>query len=114
MIVGQSPAMQQLMKMVIKVARTDANILITGENGTGKEMLAREIHHLSPRRKQEMVTVNMGAISESLFESELSGTNEGLLPMLTKAAPENSKQLREVPSLWTKSVTCLWECKQNC
>ena len=61
MIVGQSPAMQQLMKMVIKVARTDANILITGENGTGKEMLAREIHHLSPRRKQEMVTVNMGA-----------------------------------------------------
>ena len=53
MIVGQSPAMQQLMKMVIKVARTDANILITGENGTGKEMLAREIHHLSPRRKQE-------------------------------------------------------------
>ena len=77
MIVGQSPAMQQLMKMVIKVARTDANILITGENGTGKEMLAREIHHLSPRRKQEMVTVNMGAISESLFESELFGHERG-------------------------------------
>lgn len=63
--------------MVIKVARTDANILITGENGTGKEMLAREIHHLSPRRKQEMVTVNMGAISESLFESELFGHERG-------------------------------------
>lgn len=77
MIVGQSPAMQQLMKMVIKVARTDVNILITGENGTGKEMLAREIHHLSPRRKQEMVTVNMGAISESLFESELFGHERG-------------------------------------
>lgn len=46
MIVGTSPAMQQLMKIVVKVARTDANILITGENGTGKEMLAQEIHRL--------------------------------------------------------------------
>ena len=68
MIVGTSPAMQQLMKMVVKVARTDANILITGENGTGKEMLAQEIHRLSTRREHTMVTVDMGAISESLFE----------------------------------------------
>ena len=74
---GNSPAMQQLRLLVEKVASTDANILITGENGTGKEMLAREIHHLSPRRKQEMVTVNMGAISESLFESELFGHERG-------------------------------------
>ena len=74
---GNSSAMQQLRLLVEKVASTDANILITGENGTGKEMLAREIHHLSPRRKQEMVTVNMGAISESLFESELFGHERG-------------------------------------
>lgn len=50
MIVGTSPAMQQLMKIVVKVARTDANILITGENGTGKEMLAQEIHRFPHER----------------------------------------------------------------
>lgn len=63
--------------MVVKVARTDANILITGENGTGKEMLAQEIHRLSTRREHTMVTVDMGAISESLFESELFGHERG-------------------------------------
>lgn len=77
MIVGQSPAMQQLMKVVYKVAATDANVLITGENGTGKEMLAREIHRLSTRRSREMLTIDMGAISESLFESELFGHERG-------------------------------------
>lgn len=68
---------QQLMKIVVKVARTDANILITGENGTGKEMLAQEIHRLSTRKEHSMVTVDMGAISESLFESELFGHERG-------------------------------------
>lgn len=77
MIVGSSPAMQQLMKMVVKVACTEANVLITGENGTGKEMLAQEIHRLSVRRNKDMVTVDMGAISESLFESELFGHERG-------------------------------------
>ena len=77
MIVGTSPAMQQLMKIVVKAARTDANILITGENGTGKEMLAQEIHRLSTRKEHSMVTVDMGAISESLFESELFGHERG-------------------------------------
>lgn len=77
MIVGTSPAMQLLMKTVVKVARTDANILITGENGTGKEMLAQEIHRLSTRKEHVMVTVDMGAISESLFESELFGHERG-------------------------------------
>lgn len=77
MIVGSSPVMQQLMKMVVKVACTEANVLITGENGTGKEMLAQEIHRLSVRRNKDMVTVDMGAISESLFESELFGHERG-------------------------------------
>ena len=70
---GESPVMQQLRMLVEKVAATDANILITGENGTGKEMLAREIHALSARHRKEMVSVDMGAITESLFESELFG-----------------------------------------
>lgn len=74
---GDSDVMQQLHTLILKVAKTDANILITGENGTGKEMLAREIHLLSMRNKGPMVPVDMGAITETLFESELFGHVKG-------------------------------------
>ena len=74
---GESKAMQQLRMLIEKVAVTDANILITGENGTGKEILAREIHALSNRRQKEMIAVDMGAITESLYESELFGHVKG-------------------------------------
>lgn len=77
MIIGHSPAMLKLIKVVAKVAKTDANVLITGENGTGKEMLAREIHRLSLRCRHEIMSVDMGAVSESLFESELFGYEKG-------------------------------------
>ena len=74
---GDSPAMQRLRELVEKVAATDANVLITGENGTGKEMLARELHRLSRRNALPMVTVDMGAVTETLFESELFGHVKG-------------------------------------
>ena len=74
---GDSPAMQRLRELVEKVAATDANVLITGENGTGKEMLARELHRLSLRNALPMVTVDMGAVTETLFESELFGHIKG-------------------------------------
>ena len=74
---GESKVMQQLRALIEKVAITDANILITGENGTGKEMLAREIHVLSNRKYKEMIAVDMGTITESLFESELFGHVKG-------------------------------------
>ena len=74
---GESKVMQQLRMLIEKVAVTDANILITGENGTGKEMLAREIHFLSNRKHKEMIAVDMGTITESLFESELFGHVKG-------------------------------------
>ena len=74
---GESNAMQQLRSLIEKVARTDANILVTGENGTGKEILAREIHILSNRKKETLVPVDMGAITETLFESELFGHVKG-------------------------------------
>jgi DNA-binding NtrC family response regulator len=74
---GTSGAMQELHHIVQKVAKTDANILITGENGTGKEVIAREIHRLSARNKEVLITVDMGAITESLFESELFGHVKG-------------------------------------
>ena len=74
---GESKVMQQLRALIEKVAVTDANLLITGENGTGKEMLAREIHALSNRKYKEMIAVDMGTITESLFESELFGHVKG-------------------------------------
>ena len=74
---GNSDSMRHLRTLVEKVARTDANLLITGENGTGKEMLAREIHMLSARKNEAMVAVDMGAITETLFESELFGHVKG-------------------------------------
>ena len=76
-IIGTSLVWQNLMKLVKKVASTDANILITGENGTGKELVAREIHRLSNQSKNVMVSVDMGSIAESLFESELFGHKKG-------------------------------------
>ena len=74
---GESPAMARIREIVEKVAATDANILITGENGTGKEMLAREIHNRSARSGELMVSVDMGAVPETLFESELFGHVRG-------------------------------------
>ena len=69
--------MINVMNIVRKVAGTDANVLITGENGTGKELVAREIHNLSKRSGELMVSVDMGSITESLFESELFGHVKG-------------------------------------
>ena len=74
---GASRAMARIRDLVDRVAVTDANILITGENGTGKEMLAREIHRLSRRAGRPMVSLDMGAIPEPLFESELFGHLKG-------------------------------------
>jgi len=77
MIIGASPAMQKIQDLVKKVARTDANIIITGENGTGKELIAKEIHRLSERSKELLVAVDLGSMSETLFESEMFGHAKG-------------------------------------
>jgi DNA-binding NtrC family response regulator len=74
---GSSRVMQELHSIIRKVACTDANILITGENGTGKELIAKEIHRLSSRSEKILVSVDMGAITETLFESELFGHIKG-------------------------------------
>lgn len=74
---GSSRAMQAIRLTACKIAPTDASVLITGENGTGKDMLAREIHLASGRKEKDMVCVDAGAIPESLFESELFGHVRG-------------------------------------
>lgn len=76
-IIGSSPELMKVLSMVRKVAKTDANVLITGENGSGKELIAQEIHRLSNRSKEVLVSVDMGALSETLFESELFGHVKG-------------------------------------
>ncbi|MDX5421720.1 MAG: sigma-54 dependent transcriptional regulator [Hymenobacteraceae bacterium] len=76
-IQGESAAMRRLFSIIDKVAVTDADILLLGENGTGKEVIARSIHQRSSRADKVFVTVDMGAITESLFESELFGHKKG-------------------------------------
>lgn len=72
-IIGSSASMKNVFSIIDKVAKTAANVLILGENGTGKELIARAIHDRSQRHDEIFVTVDMGAITESLFESELFG-----------------------------------------
>jgi transcriptional regulator with AAA-type ATPase domain len=72
-----------VLNMVRKVAKTDANVLITGENGTGKELVAQEIHRLSDRAEEIMVSVDMRAIAETRFESELFGHVKGAFLVLS-------------------------------
>ena len=76
-IIGKSPQIKEVFSLIEKVAKTDANILILGENGTGKELIARAIHQRSLRKDNVFVGVDMGAITETLFESELFGHKKG-------------------------------------
>ena len=76
-IVGASPAIRQLGELVRKVAHTDITVLITGESGTGKSLIAKAIHYASPRKAKPLITVNCSAIPESLLEAELFGYEKG-------------------------------------
>jgi DNA-binding NtrC family response regulator len=76
-LISESPAMRPVMEMISRVGPSDANVLITGENGTGKGLIAQALHTLSPRASRTMITVNMGGLSETLFESELFGHVKG-------------------------------------
>ncbi len=76
-IIAESPRMQPVLELISRVAPSDANVLITGENGTGKGLVARALHALSNRASHSMITVNMGGLSEGIFESELFGHVKG-------------------------------------
>lgn len=76
-LIAHSPAMQAVLDTISRIGPSDANVLVTGENGTGKEVVARTLHALSSRAAKPMVTVNAGALSEGVFESELFGHIKG-------------------------------------
>ncbi|HLO60288.1 MAG TPA: sigma-54 dependent transcriptional regulator [Bacteroidales bacterium] len=76
-LVWKSRAMEEVLRIVKKVARTEANVLVTGENGTGKELVVKEIHHLSRRSDESFVSIDAGTITETLFESEMFGHVKG-------------------------------------
>ena len=116
--ITKSPAMKNLMRTLEKVAATDANILFLGENGTGKSVLALTAHRISQRHKNSFITVDLGAISHSLFESELFGHRKGSFtdakedkPGRFETANEGTLFLDEIgnldPALQSKLLTAL-------
>jgi len=85
--IGNSSRMHEVFNTINKVAKTDANVLILGENGTGKELVARALHRNSPRRDEVFISVDLGSLSDSLFESELFGHERGAFTDAKKEKP---------------------------
>lgn len=86
-LIGQSPEMVRLKETIFQLADTHANILILGENGTGKDVVARLVKHCSPRRHEALITIDLGSIPEQLFESELFGYEKGAFTDARTAKP---------------------------
>ncbi len=76
-IIGRSPAIEQVERLIANVAPTDASVLINGDTGVGKELIARSLHEQSPRRDKPFIAVNCGALPEQMFESEMFGYEAG-------------------------------------
>ena len=113
-LIAVSPQMQDVLKIVARVAPTDANVLIRGENGTGKELIAQSLHRQSARADKVLATVDLGAVAESLFESELFGHKKGAFTDATsdragrfQAADHGTLFLDEIGNLPASSQTKL-------
>ena len=119
-IIGNSKALTSVLNLVRKVAKTDVNVLITGENGTGKELIARELHRLSSRKNEVFIGVDMGSIAENLFESELFGHQKGAFTDAKEdragkfeAAHQGSLFLDEIGNLTLQTQAKLLSAIQN-
>jgi transcriptional regulator with GAF, ATPase, and Fis domain len=113
-LIGSSPAMLEVYRLTRKVAPSTATVLLTGETGTGKELIARALHELSPRASGPFIRVNCGALSESLLESELFGHAKGAFT----SAIENRTGRFEAPTaarfFWMKSTVSATSCRLSC
>ena len=101
-IVGNCPAMVQVFRTIDKVAPTNSKVLIYGETGTGKELVANAVHKYSPRSEAPLIAVNCACIPESLIESELFGYEKGAFTGADKSRPGYVKLLRGGHYLWMK------------
>ena len=112
-IVGSSPALESVLAEVERVGPTDSTVLVQGETGTGKELIAHAIHNLSARCGRPFVTLNCAAIPFDLLESELFGHEK--VPLLGPSRKERAALKWLIPGLcsWTKSVTCPCRCSRN-
>src|SRR6185436_7266567 len=98
LLIADSSSMQPVLQIIARVGPSDANVLITGENGTGKGVVAQALHAVSSRANRPMVTINAGGVSEGVFESELFGH--------VKGAFTDAKQDRVGPSSWPMAARC--------
>ena len=109
-IVGNSAALRRVLRQVEVVAPTDANVLILGETGTGKELVAQAIHRLSPRRKLPFVTLNCAAIPTGLLESELFGYEKGAFTGALSQKMGRFELAHRGPCSWMRWATSRWIC----
>ena len=110
-IIGASPRMQEVFRKVQKVATTDISVLITGETGTGKELIARELHGRSPRAKQPFITINCGAIPENLLGASCSATCTARSPARSQHDRASSRPPTTARCSSTRSARCRWRCR---
>ncbi len=111
---GQSPAWQKLMTQVAQVAQANAPVLIQGETGSGKEVVARQLHAQSRRAAGPFLEVNCAAVSRELLESDSSATKKARLPKPQRQSPGSLPQRKAAPSSWMKSEKCLGRCRSAC
>ncbi|STV03771.1 alkanesulfonates-binding protein [Klebsiella pneumoniae] len=98
------PASKAFQSLLDKLAPTEATVLIVGETGTGKEVVARYLHHHSARRQQPFLAVNCGALTESLAEAELFGHEKGPSPARSRDSPAGLKPRKGGRCCWTRSA----------
>lgn len=110
-IVTRSPLMLRLLEQAGMVAQSDVSVLINGQSGTGKEIVAQAIHNASPRHDKPFVAINCGALPEQLLESELFGHARALLPARSVTVKDYSRPLRVVRCFSTRSVICRLRCR---
>ena len=113
-LVGRSPAMQEIYRVLARLMQTDLTVMISGESGTGKELVARALHDYGKRRNGPFVAVNMAAIPRDLIESELFGHERGAFTGAIPAPRAGSSRPREARCFSTKSATCRWRRRPVC